>query len=36
MVSAQALTLPMYPWLTKEEMDYIAQEIRSFFKGGEV
>lgn len=35
-VSAQALTLPMYPWLTKEEMDYIAQEIRSFFKGGEV
>lgn len=35
-VSAQALTLPMYPWLTKEEMDYIAQEIRNFLQRGEV
>lgn len=35
-VSAQALTLPMYPWLTETEMDYIAQEIRNFGKGGEV
>lgn len=33
-ISAQALTLPMYPGLTKEEMDYMAQEIHSFFKGG--
>ena len=35
-VSSQALTLPMYPSLTREEMDYIAQEIHNFFKGGEV
>ena len=32
-VSSQALTLPMYPSITKEEMDYIAQEIHNFFKG---
>ena len=32
-VSSQALTLPMYPSITKEDMDYIAQEIRIFFKG---
>jgi len=31
--SSRALTLPMYPSITKEEMDYIAQEIRNFFKG---
>jgi len=36
MVSSQALTLPMYPSLTIEEMDYVAQEIRSFFEGSEV
>ncbi len=36
-VSSQALTLPMYPSITKEEMDYITQEIHNFFfKGGEV
>ncbi|MFQ5888372.1 MAG: DegT/DnrJ/EryC1/StrS family aminotransferase [Candidatus Hydrothermarchaeales archaeon] len=32
-VSSQALTLPMYPSITKDEMDYIAQEIHNFFKG---
>ena len=32
-VSSQALTLPMYPSITKEEMDCIAQEIHNFFKG---
>ncbi len=31
-ISSQALTLPMYPTLTKKEMDYIAQEVRSFFQ----
>ena len=35
-ISSQALTLPMYPWLTEQEMDYIAQEIRNFFKGAEI
>ena len=31
-VSSSALTLPMYPSLKKDEMDYIANEIRNFFK----
>jgi len=31
-ISACALTLPLYPSLTKEEMDYIANEIKNFFK----
>lgn len=31
-ISSQALTLPMYPSLTKEEMDYIAQEIKNFYQ----
>lgn len=31
-ISFQALTLPMYPSLTKEEMDYIAKEIKNFFQ----
>ncbi len=31
-ISSQALTLPMYPSLTKEEMDYIAKEIKIFFQ----
>ncbi len=31
-ISSEVLTLPMYPDLTKEEMDYIAQEINTFFK----
>lgn len=31
-VSSQALTLPMYPSITKKEMDYIAEEIHNFFK----
>ena len=35
-VSSCALTLPMYPSITKEEMDCIAQEIHNFFKGGRV
>ncbi len=35
-VSSRALTLPMYPSITKEEMDCIAQEIHNFFRGGRV
>ena len=30
--STQVLTLPMYPTLTKEEMDYIVEEIKRFFE----
>jgi perosamine synthetase len=30
-ISRQVLTLPMYPSLTIEEMDYIAEEIKAFF-----
>jgi perosamine synthetase len=30
-VSSQVLTLPMYPALAKEEMDYIIEEIKNFF-----
>jgi len=30
-VSSQVLTLPMYPTLTKEEMDYVIEEIKNFF-----
>lgn len=34
-VSNQVLTLPMYPTLTKEEIDYIGEQIKDFFaKGG--
>lgn len=32
-LSGQVLTLPMYPTLTEEEIDYIAGEVRAFFKG---
>jgi perosamine synthetase len=31
-VSEQVLTLPMYPTLTKKEMDYIAEKINTFFE----
>ncbi len=31
-ISSRALTLPMYPSLTKKEMDYIAKEIKLFFR----
>ncbi|MBA7672920.1 GDP-perosamine synthase [subsurface metagenome] len=31
-LSSRALTLPLYPSLTKEEMDFIAQEVDSYFK----
>lgn len=31
-ISSQALTLPMYPNLTKKEMDYIIKEIKNFYK----
>jgi len=31
-ISSCALTLPLYPSLTKKEMDYIAKEIKNFFK----
>lgn len=30
-ISSEVLTLPMYPSLSKKEMDYVAGEIRSFF-----
>jgi len=30
-ITAEVLTLPMYPTLTKEDMDYMAQQIRDFF-----
>lgn len=32
-VSEQILSLPMYPTLSKEEMDYMAEVINSFFLG---
>ena len=32
-LSSQALTLPMHPLLTKEEIEYITQEIDGFFHG---
>jgi perosamine synthetase len=31
-LSKQVLTLPMYPTLSKKEMDYIAEKINTFFK----
>ena len=31
-ISSQVLTLPMYPRLTREEIDYIVEEIKSFFE----
>lgn len=31
-MSNQVLTLPMYPTLSREEMDYIANEIKTFFE----
>ena len=30
-ISTQVLTLPMYPTLTREEMDYIVEEIKKFY-----
>ena len=32
-ISNEVLTLPMYPDLTKEEMDLMANEIKVFFDG---
>ena len=34
-VSEQILSLPMYPTLSKQEIDYITQMISLFFKGQE-
>jgi hypothetical protein len=34
-VSDEVLTLPMYPSLTKREMDYIANAINAFFEGAD-
>ena len=34
-VSEQILSLPLYPTLSKEEMDYIVKMIKSFFLGKE-
>lgn len=31
-ISDQALTLPMYPDLSKKEMDYLVKEIKNFYK----
>ena len=31
-IASEVLTLPMYPTLTKEEIDYIAQSIEDFFE----
>ena len=33
-VASEVLTLPMYPTLTKEEIDYVAQAIEDFFVKG--
>ena len=33
-ISSEVLTLPLYPSLSKKDMDYVAQEIRNFFKNG--
>lgn len=32
-ISGEVLTLPMYPTLSEDEMDYIADQIRDFFAG---
>jgi len=32
-ISKQVLTLPMYPTLTKEEIEYIVKEMKRFFEG---
>jgi dTDP-4-amino-4,6-dideoxygalactose transaminase len=32
-MSEQVLTLPMYPTLTKEEIDFVALEIANFVGG---
>ena len=33
-VASEVLTLPLYPTLTREEIDYIAQSIKDFFVKG--
>jgi len=33
-ISHQVITLPMYPTLLKEEIDYIVEQIRNFFSEG--
>lgn len=32
-VASQVLTLPMHPDLTKEEMDFVIEEIKKFYEG---
>jgi dTDP-4-amino-4,6-dideoxygalactose transaminase len=32
-VCKQIITLPMFPQLKKEEMDYMIEQIRKFFRG---
>jgi len=34
-ISDQVLTLPMYPTLTEEEIDYIGEQIKDFFTNGD-
>ena len=33
-IASEVIMLPMYPTLTGEEMDYIAEQIKDFFAGG--
>jgi len=33
-IASEVITVPMYPMLTEEEMDYIAEQIKDFFAGG--
>ena len=33
-VASEVLTVPMYPTLTRDEMDYVSQQIRGFFTRG--
>ncbi|GAG17732.1 unnamed protein product [marine sediment metagenome] len=33
-VAKEVITLPMYPDLATEEMDYIVEMIREYFEGG--
>jgi len=33
-ISDQVLTLPMYPTLEKDEMDYICRHVKDFFIKG--
>jgi dTDP-4-amino-4,6-dideoxygalactose transaminase len=34
-ISAEVLTLPMYPKLSRQEMDYVVEQVQEFFSGME-